>query len=337
MDKKKIILVGSDHQAALELIFKRELISFGYSVLIFPAQTVFLNFYNASVFNKILYRLGLSSIIQKIQKDLRAFIVKNKPTIVLIFKGMEITPETLLWIRNKDIKIYNFNPDHPFIFSGSGSGNTNVSNSIALYDYYFSYADDAVKCLAKLGVKSEKIPFGFDSNGFEFKELTKDKEVLKMCFVGNPDKYRAQFINQLASFGLEIDVYGDNWHKFSMIKEVTIFSAKYGSDFWTTLQIYAIQINLLRPHNFATHNMRSFDIPGSGGIMLAPYTNDHSSYFENGVEVFLFIDLLEASEICRKLLSLTFEERQVIRIKAREKSINKHSYSIRIRQFLNYL
>ena len=326
----KIVIVGSDHHAALEHIYKGELTSLGFIVQLFPAQTFFLNFYSASVLNKIIYRLGLSTIIQKIQKKLKSFILEKNPTIVIVFKGMEITPETLLWIKNKGIKIYNYNPDHPFIFSGRGSGNANVTNSIKLYDYYFSYADDAVKELIKLGVKSQKIPFGFDATGFVYKELTKENEVVKTCFLGNADKFRAQFINELAILGLEIDVFGENWNEFKMNKGVTISTAKYGSDFWLTLQKYAIQLNLLRPHNYTTHNMRSFDIPGAGGIMLAPHTDDHASFFKDQSEVFLFYDVNDAFQICIQVLVLTFEERQQLRKEARIKALNEHTYSHRI-------
>ncbi|MEI8116852.1 MAG: glycosyltransferase [Flavobacteriia bacterium] len=332
MSFNNILIVGSDHEAALEHIFKSELAALGFSVQLFPAQTLFLNFYGASFLNKIIYRLGLSFIIQGIQKKLKAFILANNPSIVIVFKGMEITPKTLLWIKNKGKKVYNYNPDHPFIFSGRGSGNTNVSKSIYLYDYYFSYADDVVNDLIKLGVKSQKIPFGFDANGFEFKELTKANEVVKTCFLGNADKLRAQFINELATLGLKVDVFGENWHEYIMNKGVTIASAKYGLDFWITLQKYAVQLNLLRPHNLTTHNMRSFDIPGAGGIMLAPLTNDHSTYYENNSEVFLFKDVHEALLMARSILSMSFEERQMIRMKARHRSLIEHTYNHRVSQ-----
>jgi spore maturation protein CgeB len=330
MDEKKIILVGSDHQAALEHIFKGELTSLGFSVQLFPAQTIFLNFYGASNLNKVIYRLGLSTIIQKIQEKLKAFIEANIPSIVIVFKGMEITPNTLLWINSRGIKLYNYNPDHPFVFSGRGSGNMNVRKSIKLFDYYFSYADDAVNDLIKRGVKSRKIPFGFDTKGFEFKELTKETEVIKVCFLGNADKFRAQFICELATLGLRIDVFGENWGEYKMNRGVEIYAAKYGTDFWLTLQKYAVQLNLLRPHNYSTHNMRSFDIPGAGGIMLAPYTDDHARFFKDGKEVFLFQDVQDACRICQHILSLTFEERKNIRSLARNKAINEHTYTHRV-------
>ncbi len=330
-------MVGSDHHAALEQIYKVELTSLGFSVQLFPAQSIFLEFYCASVLTKIIYRLGLSTIILKIQKKLKAFVLANDPRIVIIFKGMEITPKTILWIKNKGIKIYNYNPDHPFIFSGRGSGNPNVTKSINLYDNYFSYTDDAVKDLIKLGVKSQKIPFGFDSNGFAFRELAKENEVIKACFLGNADKFRIDFLEQIAQKGVKIDVYGENWSSIKLHENISTFGPKYGAEFWKILQKYALQLNLLRPHNLDSHNMRSFDIPGSGGIMLAPRTPDHQTYFTESTEVFLFSDVNEAHKHIQFILHLSFSERNKIRQAARLKAEEHHTYTHRTLQLVKYL
>jgi hypothetical protein len=331
------LIIGSNHRAALELIYKSELEILGFFVDIFPAQEIFLDYYNYSIVNKLKYKLGISSIIKKIQVIIKAYIVENNPTNIIVFKGMEINPETILWIKNKGIKIYNYNPDHPFIFSGSGSGNRNVTKSIRLFDQYFSYAEDAVNELNRLGINSLKIPFGFDANGFEYNILTEENELVKACFLGNADKKRVEFINKLANCGLEIDVYGQNWNRFKMNKNIKIGSAKYGKEFWLTLQKYAVQINLLRPHNNSTHNMRSFDIPGAGGIMLAPRTPDHLTYYNDQEEIFLFNDIFEAITTAKSICKMSFEERQIIRQKARMASVIKHTYSIRIKQLLKYI
>lgn len=335
MDKKKIVIIGSNHVAALELIFKKQLEQMGYEVILFPAQTMFLSFYNLSLWNKILFRLDLSKILSVIQMALKNLIIVENPSLVIVFKGMEVKPSTLIWMKERGIIICNYNPDHPFIFSGKGSGNKCVSESITLFDYYISYADDVVDRLKNQGVKSFKLPFGFNDGGFIFDELVSDNEVLKCCFLGNADKYRVHFLNQLANLGLEIDVYGENWHSFKINKTITIGPPKYGRDFWKTLQLYSVQLNLLRPHNCNSHNMRSFDIPGAGGIMLAPTTNDHKSFFEENRDVFLFDSLEMAFEKAQIILNLSFDERQIIRKSARIRALKFHKYEDRVNQFIS--
>jgi len=334
---KSILILGSNHLASLELTYEKCFNEMGINTNTYGIQEDFLAYYNKSILQKLIYRLGLSLIIPQLQKKVKKLILEYKPTHVLVFKGMEITPKTIIWIKEQGVIVCNYNPDHPFIFSGRGSGNENVTRSITLFDYYFSYADDAVNKLNLLGSQSYKIPFGFDSDGFEYKEMMIENEVLKACFLGNADKKRVEYINKLAHMGLQIDVFGENWNQFKLEKSIKIGEAKYGQAFWDTLQRYALQLNFLRQHNLNTHNMRTFDIPGAGGIMLAPKNLDHSLFFEEDTEVFLFENIEEAFHIARNILKLTFQQRQEIRKKARLKSLIHHTYKQRANDLIKQI
>jgi len=332
-----ILILGSNHLAALELIYSSELTKLGTRNKIVGTQNLFLAYYTKSLLNKIIYRLGISKIESKIQKIIKAEILEYNPKTVLVFKGMEIQPQTLQWIKFKGIKVLNYNPDSPFIFSGRGSGNKNVTNSLSLFDYYITYDKAINKELVNRSVKSAIIPFGFDWSGFNYIELEEKDEVFKLCFLGNADKFRIDFLEQIAQKGVKIDGYGENWSDCKLHENISTFGPKYGAEFWEILQKYALQLNLLRPHNLNSHNMRSFDIPGAGGIMLAPRTPDHQTYFKEFAEVFLFSDVNEAHKHIQLILNLSFSERNEIRQAARLKAKEYHTYTHRTLQLVNYL
>ena len=182
MGQEGILILGSNHLAALELIYSSELTKLGTRNKIVGTQNLFLAYYTKSLLNKIIYRLGISKIESKIQKIIKAEILEYNPKTVLVFKGMEIQPQTLQWIKFKGIKVLNYNPDSPFIFSGRGSGNKNVTNSLSLFDYYITYDKAINKELVNRSVKSAIIPFGFDWSGFNYIELEEKDEVFKLCF-----------------------------------------------------------------------------------------------------------------------------------------------------------
>jgi spore maturation protein CgeB len=334
---KKVLILGSNHPAALELIYSSELTKLGVSNKILGIQNIFLENYTKSFLNKIIYRFGISKIESNIQIIIKSEILEFKPKSVIVFKGMEIQPKTLQWIKSRGIQVVNYNPDSPFIFSSRGSGNKNVTNSISLFDYYFTYDKTINKELENRSVKSAIIPFGFDCSGFNYKDIEEKAEILKLCFLGNADKFRIDFLKQIAQKGVKIDVYGENWSSFNLHKNISIFGPKYGQEFWSTLQNYAIQLNLLRPHNLDSHNMRSFDVLGAGGLMLAPRTSDHQTYFSEFSEVFLFSDLKEALQHIQFILNLSFSERNKIRQAARLKAKEQHTYKHRTLQLLKYL
>ena len=207
--------------------------------------------------------------------------------------------------------------------------------SVSLFDVYFTYDKNIKNELTIRDVKSELIPFGFDSNGFIYSELIEEEEIVKLCFLGNADRLRVEFIQNLAKKGIKIDVYGENWGLLKLHNGISIFGPLYGEQFWKTLQRYAVQLNLLRPHNLTSHNMRSFDIPGAGGIMLAPRTEDHQTFFIENKEVFLFEDMEEAYQKIIYILNLDFKARSKIRQEVRIKSMIHHQYRYRIKDVLN--
>jgi len=335
--QKGILILGSTHPASLELIYASELSKLGIENKVLGVQNLFLDYYHKSLFEKLFYRTGLSRIIERIQKVIQSQICRFKPEIVIVFKGMEVQPKTITWIKAQGIKVVNYNPDSPFIFSGFGSGNRNVTDSISLFDTYFTYDRFILQQLKERKVNCELLPFGFDACGFEYFELNPQDEILKICFLGNADKYRLDFIQNLAKKRIPVDVYGENWSSFRVHPSITIHGPLYGRAFWSTLQKYAVQLNMLRPHNLNSHNMRSFDIPGSGGIMLAPRTPDHAMYYSENSEVFLFSEFKEAVDQYHRILSLNFEERNKIRYAARMRSMNEHTYSHRVKAILESL
>jgi len=119
---------------------------------------------------------------------------------------------------------------------------------------------------------------------------------------------------------------------------INIFPPVYGVETWKALRRYRAQLNLMRAHNEDSHNMRSFEVPGIGGVMVAPDTPDHRLYFKDQEEVFLFQDVKSCAAIVKKLLDLDVVQVNRIRAEARKRSVySGYSYKDRSKQLLRYL
>jgi spore maturation protein CgeB len=332
----KLLIVGSDKIFAIENFYVKYLREDGIEVLNFSAQTIFYDYYQKNIYNKLIFKAGLSNIYYRINKLFKQQVEKFKPDAILVFKGMEIFPESLKWARGKGIKLINYNPDNPFLFSGKGSGNVNIKNSIALYDLHLTYNLDVKKEIeTAYKIATAILPFGFDINDELLRKCIAQQEVVKLCFLGNPDKYRGDFLNKLAEQGIELDVYGNDWHKFVKHPNIKIFKPIYGENFWLALRKYRVQLNLMRPHNPDSHNMRSFEVPGVGGIQLAPTTPDHHIYFETNKEIFLYANIEECISQIKKILSLSTDEANIVREQARKRSLfDGYTYKNRSKQLL---
>ncbi len=265
---------------------------------------------------------GLSNIYNKINEDLKTWINQGKPDVIWVFKGMELFPETLERIKEQKIKIVNYNPDNPFIFSGRGSGNSNITRSISLYDLHFTYNLSIQQRLEReYGLRTSFLPFGFDIGEDLFQKIEKQGEIQMACFLGNPDKERAFFINELAKMNVNIAVYGHHWDSFVNHQNIEVQDAVYGDEQWQVLRKYRVHLNLMRSHNLDSHNMRTFEVPGIGGIMVAPDTTEHRMFFENGKEAFFFKSVAECVQIINDLINLSSEDALKIRNAARQRSI----------------
>ena len=333
----KLLVVGSDQVWSIERVYIKYLAQWGEEVQLFAAQNEFYRYYNRSIFHKVIYRLGLSGIIGRINHRLRQVITQSKPDAILVFKGMEVLPSTLRWIRRQGIFLANYNPDNPFVFSGAGSGNSRVTAGIPLYDLHLTYNLEIKDRLEReFRVATALLPFGFEVSEELYSACRQQPEVLRVCFLGNPDAGRVSLIRALLDRGIGIDVYGHDWDKFIHHDNLQIHGAVYGDDFWLVLYRYRVQLNLLRPHNLQSHNMRTFEIPGIGGIQLAPDTPEHRQFFRPDHEIFLFRDMNECYDKIKMLLSLPAASAAALRDAARAVSLaSGYTYRDRARQVLD--
>ena len=335
----KLMLGGSDRGAAIEKFYISYIRRHGGDLSFFPAHSLFHDYYYGGLLHKLLFRTGLSGSYASINRKFKQAVNEYKPDVIWVFKGIELYPETLGWAKARGIKLVNYNPDNPFIFSGSGSGNKNITRSIGLYDLHFTYSLDIQKQLEEHGWgPTALLPFGFELSQEEYDAAAAQEEIVRVCFLGNPDELRADFVADLASRGILLDVYGGNWEKWVDHPGIRTFPPTYGLDMWKTLRRYRVQLNLMRIHNLNSHNMRSFEVPAVGGIMLAPDTPEHRLFFENGKEAWLYRTVTECAAMAKKLMELSPEDAGKIREQARRRSLSSgYSYENRALQALSMI
>jgi len=334
----KILIVGADDNNAIENFYIKHLSKkyFKEHFFFFKAKNIFNDFYNKSLWNKIVYRLGISFILIKINNQLKNFILKNNPDAVIVFKGMEIKPSTLLWIKSRSIKLINYNTDNPFILTGKGSGNKNLKQSLGIYNLLLTYDNSIAERLNTMyNIPCQILPFGYEiETDTQYED---SKENLKVCFIGNADNYRISFLNKLAEEGIEIDLYGV-WPKRKLHSNINYLGKLDRGLLFSTILKYRIQLNILRIQNKESHNMRSFEIPSIGGIQLAPKTEDHKNYFSENKEIFLYNSLQDCVDKIKYLLSVSVFESKEIRRLAKERCIKSgYSYENRANMLFNYI
>jgi spore maturation protein CgeB len=336
-------MVGSDEVWSLERIYLRHIneLEGGAASLV---STSGYGKGKVSLLNRIDRRLRpeRNRLYRKFNQVLLAAVKREEPDVLLVFKGMEVFPETLQRLKGK-VLLANYNADHPFEYHFRGSGNQNVLQSIPLYDLHFSYSKAISQQLHdRFGVEAYWLPFGYDEGKLLSPQaLDNLEEILRFGFIGNPDRRRVEVIRSLVEAAIPVDVYGENWEAFfpGLLPEaLRLFPPVYGKQFAEVACRYRVQLNVFRPHNEGSHNMRTFEMPAAGAIMLAPRSEEHDFFFAEGKEAFFYDDLSHLRELARLLLDLTPKQALQIRKQGLERSEQSgYSYRSRTRQVVHTL
>jgi spore maturation protein CgeB len=337
-----LLLLGSFEVGAIERYFLKELRKLPMEVQWLDVVTDYYNVLNRSLLNKVINKLDCNILLKGINTRIYQQIVGKEYDIILVIKGSTLWPDTLRQLKNHCKILCCYSPDHPYEFYSEGAGNNNIKNSISLYDLYFTYSHQIATELKKLfKVHTYVIPFGFDDSmtpALEKINELKDSFV----FVGSFDRERYRWLEQVKSSRLVI--YGERkWSSRTFGNSKVNKSFKGYSvleqELVNTTVAAKAMINLLRKQNLLTnsHNMRTFEVPGYGGLLISQRTEEQMDFFKENVEA-LYFDSVE--ELNEKMEYLEKHPEQVLKVKraGKLKSISAdYSYRRRMRDFYEHV
>jgi len=298
---------------------------------------------------RLIYRFFPGILTSKMDRLFVDQVKKFKPQVVVVFKGSEISKRSLIEIRKLDVKLVNYNFDHPFVHFSKGTGNKFVTEAIPYYDLHISYSSLIADQLTKrYRVPTAVIPFGFHLTDVEYSKVIHEgqQEIKEVCFVGNPDSIRIELIQKLIKESVPVNVYGFGWEHYLKLSELlTVHKPrkpvsfwKDPLEFWKTLRRYRVQLNFFRPHNEGSHNLRTFEVPSVGGVLLTPDSDEQRFFFDDESEIFYYTDAESLIRQCKRLLAMNENEINVIRENTRLRSIQQdYSYKRRTSDLITLL
>lgn len=202
--------------------------------------------------------------------------------LVLIAKGPLLNRRSIDYLRTRlAAPVVCWNPDSPFdnAISNSGAG---IPQAISAYDAYVTWADDVAERLSAVASQVLVIPFAWDP------ELMRPMAgngtaVGRIVFIGTGTEERSAMLGRLRH--LHPMVYGTRWPN---IEGVSIHPPVRGGEFCKVVGEARWNLNLLRPQNARSHNMRTFELVGADGNQVAPKTVDHQKFLGADSRTVLF-------------------------------------------------
>ncbi|MEM9354940.1 MAG: glycosyltransferase [Pseudomonadota bacterium] len=262
-----------------------------------------------------------------VRRDLLAAAEALKPDVVWIMKGADIDPATIEALKSLGPRVVNFNADHPFEFYTRGTGNARVAAGVPHYDAYLTYSRriEAEIRARHPGLQTGVLPFGHEVDEAFYAEILRrtQEECLRVVFAGNPDPQRVAELGFLVAEGFDVDVYGKPWQSIAgTMPRLNYCGDVTGHETYAVFRRYRVALNFFRPHNIGSHNLRSFEIPAVGGILLAPDSEEHREFFTAGKEAFYYTDRDSMVAELRRVLALPEADARKVREAARWRSVN---------------
>ena len=338
----KILIAGALGEGALEHYYIRGLKRNNVACDCFDITDAYYTAISRNLTNKVVNKIYPGIFFDPVNRSIKKFIDGKQYDAIIVFKGMALYPETISELKRHTKLLCCYNPDHPFRFYSPGSGNKNVLNSINLYDLYITYAGRIAKELRdSYGVESFVLPFGYDDEVVP-SEIPFTKAVGNLSFIGAYDNDRYKILEKIEADNLL--VYGDpKWGTRTGLnsKSRSRYTGQsvYGQDYVDIIASSDGVFNFLRQQNLeeGSHNMRTFEVPGYGGLLISNRTEEQLCFFEEDKEAIYFETIEELND---KLKFIKGKDTYISMLKknARDKSLKAgFGYSQRTTTLLKHL
>jgi spore maturation protein CgeB len=241
--------------------------------------------------NKFLY--GPS--IGKLNSDFVKECIRIKPDIVFVYRGSHLYPRTLKKIKKRfNAIILGYNNDDPFSDIYPWYYWRHFLKGLQYYDHLFAYRQKNIEDYKNLGYDNCSLlrSYYLSHKNFPIEKTTDSLYRSDVIFIGHwENDGRDEAIKLLIQNGTDVKVYGTLWEEskyYEFFKEkVGEITALY-KDYNLALNSSKIALVFLSRVNSDTYTRRCFEIPAAKTMMMAEYTNDLASMFEEGQEAEYF-------------------------------------------------
>lgn len=266
----KILLYGENWSGTHVDCISKVLLKQNIKFKIFDFFKILNRKIGGKITNKIYRKLFYYQNEILINKLLVNEIENFKPDVLLISKGINIFPETIILFKNRSIQVINWNPDD---FFNNHNTSKHLLNSLSLYDYVFSARQHLFDEYKSAGIKKPIYLEWYYIPWLHKMSEKLDNVENKITFIGTYSKRRETIINSIdRSFPIEI--WGAGWG-FSNVRFKKHISLKNKvlsqSDFPNIISRSLINLNILTLENRDLTNLKLFEITASFGLLLTEY------------------------------------------------------------------
>jgi hypothetical protein len=218
-----------------------------------------------------------------------------KPHAVMTVKGSYLDAQTIRIIKRElGVPFFNYYPDHPYCGVPLNPRKTSAQRRDLIdvlkeYTRVWTWEPALSARLHSDGVSSGYLPFGVDDELFRpdapgppppCRECEQDHRVV---FVGQHSDRREDHLSAVREHA--VGLWGNRWSRATgrfRGRHAVHRQPAFGETCAALYRSADVSLNVVDDLNMPGHNMRTFEIAGSGGAMLASYTAEQAAIFPAG-------------------------------------------------------
>ena len=319
MSNKRILVIGPSHKGALPESYARAFERLGMEVFRFDDdRTLFRATGFAS--NRLLRRAFRPLLWWELNRAVLEIAETVRPALIFAVRAAYLEPETVARIRKSIcVPFVNHYPDNPYIgvrlVPGEASTQRhNLIEALREYSTVWMWERSLMRRLREDRVAAEYLPFGVDPELFHPRSTVESLSCQscgtehQVVFVGTCTRVRKREIASILKHSIAI--WGNGWpSRWKSALQHRVHAPVYAEAVARIHATAEVSLNVLNAESLDGHNMRTFEVPASGGVMLARYSaaqaeffpeNEAAAYYRSPEELDAKIDWLLGDAALRK-------------------------------------
>ncbi len=264
-------------------------------------------------------RLGFAPFVPWIDGVLRHKIARETFDLAWIDSGADVSPGFHRWLRDRKIRILNYNVDDPFGNRDGRKWNL-YRRSVAYQDITVVVRKENISEAEAAGArKILRVYRSYDPVAhapLNLSESEREKWRSDVVFVGAWMPERGPFMSRLLDLGVPLTIWGHSWQKakeWPRLSSCWRGPAIYGADYVSAIQCSKIAIGMLSKGNRDLHTTRSAEVPFIGeAVFCAERTSEHLFLFKENEEAVFWQSPEECAFKCAELLGDAARRRSVV-------------------------
>lgn len=273
--------------------------------------------------------------INEVHSRFESVATESRFDIILVIKGYNISRERLERIRHsEEVVLCNWNPDNPYQVRSEKQLSSNYFDTLPAYDIVFSWGEFLREPLRKDGADDVRhLPFAYDPE-LHYPAESCDKYDCEVAFLGHYSAKREQYLKEIVDFDFQLRGNMWRWKCFDWSLRRRYQGPALGYPEYTQAMVSAdIVINIVADHNLPEHNMRTFEAPASGSMMITTHSKGQQRFFPEDNACAMYHDPSDLRDVVAQYLE-DDEERKAIAARGRER-VEDHTYEARMAELVN--